>query len=80
MKNIFYNMEHEHYAVRWARHEFRNKLLGFRYTKWHWTEDETLTLCGARIPVGLDHGTFLPETEDDVEFVTCKRCLNKMKN
>jgi hypothetical protein len=47
------------------------------YTKWHWTNDASRTVCGRAIPVGLD-GTFLPETDERLTEVTCAICLGNV--
>jgi hypothetical protein len=58
------------HAVRWARRAVRNEM---EYTGWHWTNDAQFTACGRPIPLGLD-GTFVPETDDAPERVTCRQC------
>lgn len=42
-------------------------------TKWHWTADANTTLCGRVIPL-MGEGWMLPDTRDEPETVTCKKC------
>ena len=60
------------HAVRWARRKVRNE---YQWTKWHWTENSMMTLC--QVPISLAHegGTFLPDTDDDIDTVDCHNCL-----
>lgn len=64
------------HAVRWARRKVRNE---YDYTQWHWTARSMWTLCNCIIALANDGGTFLPETDDDIETVTCKHCLRILK-
>ena len=66
--------EDDPHAVRWARRALKH-MFTLDYTKWHWTEDSTVTLCGARIQIGCDGGTFLPETDELKSTVTCRHCV-----
>lgn len=61
----------EPHAVRWSRREVRHEL---EYSKWHWTLDAQQTLCRIPIPLGLA-GTFLPDTDDEIERIDCRKCL-----
>jgi len=65
------------HAVRWATRELK-RLMDLDYTKWHYTNDASFTVCGLSIPVGNDNGTFLPETDDEVSRVNCKKCLGRI--
>lgn len=61
------------FAVRWARRELK-RLADMDYTKWHASYgDGSFTLCGLCVPIGLA-GTFLPETEDELQKVSCRKC------
>jgi hypothetical protein len=64
------------HAVRWATSK---GLLDYNFTKWHWTNDCSKTLCGRRIRLANEKGTCLPETDDSQETVTCKYCKKKLK-
>ena len=55
---------------RWIKRDFRKE-----WGRWHWTDDADMTVCGIRIRIGIEGGSFLPETDDEVQTVTCKRCL-----
>jgi hypothetical protein len=61
------------HAVRWASRTVAG-INELAYGKWHWTEDANVTLCGSRIRLGIDGGSFLPDTDDDPARVDCKRC------
>lgn len=64
--------ENEPHAVSWpASHG--NRMLQ-QTTRWHWTKDASFTLCGRVIPL-MGEGWMLPDTKDEPEAVTCKRCL-----
>jgi len=65
------------HAVRWARRKLK-RLMTLDYTKWHGTKDAQLTFCGRPIPLGLE-GTFLPETDDDLTRMDCKRCVAHLR-
>jgi len=62
------------HAVRWAR-RYLHRMMALDYTKWHATRDANLTLCGCSIPLAINGGTFLPETDDELSRVDCKRCI-----
>jgi hypothetical protein len=62
-------MEEPH-AVRWARRKVRGE---YEWTRWHYTVDSSMTVCGLPIRLGNEQGTFLPET-DDAERTDCCRC------
>ena len=64
------------HAVRWARRKVRREM---DYTKWHWTEDARFTICHRIIGLAFDQGTFLPETSDETEDVTCYFCRRYLK-
>lgn len=66
-------MKTEPHAVRWATRRVRNER---QYTAWHYTEDASFTACG--LPIMLAVETILPEVEE-VEYVTCRRCLAILK-
>lgn len=72
--------EDESYAVRWAQRQYKIKLLGYIWTKWHWTNDSNFTLCGCNIPVGKgDNLPLFPETNyDGFDIVECKNCRRKL--
>ena len=59
------------HAIRWAS---RKTDTGWRYTKWHLAKNANTTLCNLPIRIAIDGGSFLPETNDDLEMVECKRC------
>jgi len=64
------------HAVRWSR-RYVKKQMSWDFTKWHITEDACWTICSVVIPLAIDGGTFLPETDDDLSKVTCKNCLRE---
>jgi len=70
-------MDTEPHAVRWAR-QWDAKLWDYKWTKWHYTLDAMQTLCGAMIPVGLEKGTFLPETDEEASRVDCRKCKRQL--
>lgn len=63
------------HAVRWASSK---GLLDYNWTKWHWTTNSNSTLCGRLIRLANNSGSFLPETDDLQDKVTCKRCRAKL--
>jgi hypothetical protein len=63
------------HAVRWARRQVRGEM---DYTRWHWTIDACFTLCRRPVLIGLD-GTYLPETDERKEQVTCRICLRALE-
>lgn len=65
------------HAVRWARRTVRNE---YEWTRWHWTKDTLLTLCDVPIALANEGGTFLPDTDDDINVVDCKRCLRRVRS
>lgn len=67
-------MEEPH-AVRWARRTVRHE---WEYSRWHWTQDAHLTLCGRIIPIAMITGTFLPETDSEEEMVNCRLCRKRL--
>jgi hypothetical protein len=62
----------EPHSVRWAIKKYLNE---FIYGKWHYTIDAQTTLCGVFIPIATNSGTFFPDTDEDVNKITCKKCL-----
>lgn len=66
----------EPHAVRWAKREVRNEP---DYTRWHWTTGACLTLCGVLISLISDGWPHLPETDERIEIVDCRRCLAALK-
>lgn len=69
----------EPHAVRWATSKNRFRPDGLAWGKWHWTVDASLTLCGVPIVIGSERGSFLPNTDERIEKVNCKKCLLKMR-
>lgn len=63
----------EPHAVRWTRRMVFNE---YDYTRWHYTQDASWTVCGISIPVGIGP-KILPETSE-VEDVDCDNCLRIM--
>lgn len=63
----------EPHAVRWAQREIRSRH-DIEYSAWHWTLNASMTLCGRTIQLIADGPALLPETRDDADRVTCKRC------
>ena len=61
------------HAVRWAQREIFGRY-EMQYSRWHWTTDASNTICGRPIQLIADGPALLPETYDDPEKVTCKRC------
>lgn len=61
------------HAVRWAQREIFSKF-EMQYSKWHWTTDANITICGRSIQLIADGPALLPETDDDHNKVTCSRC------
>ncbi len=68
--------EDKAHAVRWFQREVKSRWEE-QYSKWHWTEDATKTICGKRI--NIFGAGFLPETDDCTETVDCKRCMQKLR-
>jgi hypothetical protein len=64
----------EPHATRWAGRRLK-RMFAWDWTKWHATEDASMTLCGLPIRLAIEGGTFLPETDDGFEKVDCKKCL-----
>jgi hypothetical protein len=64
----------EPHAVRWAQRDIRSRF-ETEYSKWHWTLDASWTLCGRQIQLIADGPAMLPDTHDDPEHVTCRRCV-----
>ena len=62
----------EPHAVRWAQREIKSQFTT-QYSKWHWTTDANLTLCGRHIML-ISGLAMLPETHEDAGKVTCERC------
>lgn len=67
------------HAVRWAQREIRRRFYT-EYSRWHWTTDATLTLCGRRIQLISNGQSMLPESIDDASFVDCKQCKKTLKS
>lgn len=67
----------EPHAVRWYRRVLRGQMRE-DWTRWHWTENASFTVCGVPIPIGIDGGSFLPETDDDLRVVDCKHCARQV--
>jgi hypothetical protein len=68
--------EVEAHSVRWALGKCDNE---FVYGKWHYTTDAQFTLCGVCIPLATGYGTFLPDTDDNPNKITCKKCLKQYR-
>lgn len=70
--------ESEEYAVRWPQ-RYHSGLFSVVWTKWHWTNDSSMTLCGYPIRIGAcDNCPLFPETDDEVERVDCFFCKRKL--
>ncbi|WP_256646503.1 hypothetical protein [Thermomonas paludicola] len=69
----------EQHAVRWAKREIKRRLSEVEYTRWHWTRDAQTTLCNRRICLISDESPMLPETSDNADRVTCKRCRSLLQ-
>lgn len=68
----------EPHAVRWGLYKIMGGM-DIQYTKWHWTTDADMTVCGRPIKLISEKcETVLPETYDEVEKVDCKHCLRKL--
>lgn len=59
------------HAVRWWRRCVRGDP---DWTRWHLSRNADVTLCGQRIPLAIQGGSFLPETDEDPARATCRRC------
>jgi len=72
--------ESDSYAVRWAQRYYRRYSLPDRvqWTKWHWTDDSNVTLCGHQIILLRDNCPMLPQTSDDAGQVECVHCRRKL--
>lgn len=65
------------HAVRWARRRLV-RMFGYDWTRWHITDDATRTLCGVVVAIATDHGTALPDSDDDwATRADCKRCRHR---
>ena len=51
---------------------------GFDFTRWHWTLDANITLCGRLIIIGRDNVPLFPETDDLSDVVDCKICRRRL--
>lgn len=71
------DLKHEPHAVRWAR-RYLKAAFTYDWTRWHWTNDASFTLCGVPVPISLSGGTFFPETDEDPGMVSCTHCLRKL--
>lgn len=66
-------MDCDPHAVRWTLRKVGGE---HQYTKWHWTDDAVVTVCGVIIRFGEIQ--IFPETDDDIERVDCKHCKRQM--
>lgn len=67
------------HAVRWSLYKIMGGM-DIQYSKWHWTTDANMTLCGRQIRLINDKcGTVLPETDDEMKTVDCKYCLKRLR-
>jgi hypothetical protein len=67
------------HAVRWAQRELKH-CFGMQYSRWHWTKNAVETVCGTRIQLIADGPAMLPETDERMGKVTCRRCLRLLPN
>jgi hypothetical protein len=65
------------FAVRWYRRRTMGGVLP-DWTRWHWTEDGLFTVCGWAIPLAIDGGSFVPETDSRMGRVDCQNCRRKL--
>lgn len=63
----------ESHAVRWNT---SGRGSTARHTFWHWTNDDTKTICGRYISI---NGEFYPESKDRLVDVDCRACLKSIK-
>lgn len=66
------------HAVRWAQ-RYIERAFTVQYSKWHWTNDSSMTLCGRHIQIINEAAAMLPETRDDKEKVTCRQCRLRLE-
>lgn len=66
------------HAVRWAQRKIQSRFT-IQYSKWHWTLDASTTLCGRMITLISDGIGMLPEARDEMDRVTCSRCLKILR-
>jgi len=68
--------EDDPHAVRWYNR--KDKYNNPQWTKWHYTEDSTKTACGRYIGMAISGGSFLPDTDDNLDRINCQQCKNKL--
>ena len=61
------------HAVRWAKRDIPSRH-ETEYSKWHWTINASVTICGRPIQLIADGPATPPETHDDPSKVTCACC------
>lgn len=66
------------HAVRWAQRYIAHAFT-MQYSKWHWTNDSSMTLCGRPIQIINEAAAMLPETRDDKKKVTCRQCRLRLE-
>ena len=66
------------HAVRWVVRISVAMLNTEIFSKWHWTDDANVTLCGRHIPCMTKYAT-MPEFDDEDTQVDCKYCKNILK-
>lgn len=67
------------HAVRWAQRDIKHSF-DMQFSRWHWTTNAIEAVCGTKIQLISDGPAMLPETDDMMSKVTCKRCLKLLPN
>lgn len=68
--------EEDPHAVRWYNR--RDRYGNPQWTKWHYTTDALTTACGRYVNLAIEGGSFLPDTDENLDKVDCKYCKNKL--
>ena len=78
MSEAPYDPDNPSHAVRWATRTLK-RMFSVEYTKWHWTIDARLTLCGRPIVIFRVEDAVFPDTYDDPDRIECERCKKLYK-